>query len=322
MDIKRSQQISSALFTFFSLAALTMIAMSFQNCGVVRPSASSNLSSLAGFDHSFILSSGQSCSVCHEKDRPAPVNNMAHGGGADCIGCHVPTSWLNTSTTPHSPVPTQCAVCHGPTGPYNRFPNDHIPTNGSDCIDCHQASVQSGFSSWQGGVGMPHPASGPTAGSTLNCASCHDQNGVANNRLSVPVAQHYNQATTCVGCHSDYSNFTNQLRFSHPSTALGDCTSCHSFASGSYSSYTQVARFNTTNSFSISSSTGVTGTFDGDSFTSTHSTPALQQCYHCHSYTAPTSATSNVWRFVHRASRLDRTAARNTQACNICHEHQ
>lgn len=214
----------------------------------------------------------------------------------------------------------ECRQCH------EQDRKDLAHYAGQDCRGCHTPTV------WSAAQGMPHAANGSTSSSLLNCTECHGLTGSALTRLTVPDADHYFQATNCVGCHSDFSSFTEKLSFNHASQVQsGYCFECHNFDSGSYTSFTRVAPFNTTNSFTILDSVGVSARVGSDpngvfSSPQMHSGSNMRQCALCHVYTAPTSPTVNVWQFVHRASnpglpRLDETQASQNASCTVCHRH-
>lgn len=296
------------------------------------------------------------CAACHYKRMPsgsiARKNQVAYKGttgsvqkfihntglisasAQECSSCHTDKggSWTTAGkATFHKSltVTNQCAVCHvAPVGLVSSSSGagsfNHSGIGAQDCSGCHQTTLSKIVArvpaaiDWDGGVGRPHALTGSTVGATYDCAGCHGPSGSANLKLSVPVASHYNQATTCIGCHSDYIDFATKLKFAH-TASTGTCNSCHNFSSGSYKSYTSVAKFNVSGTFTLSASTNVTGSSGGDSFTAPHSNTKMNLCSSCHKYTAPSTSTTNVWTFSHRPSNPGVTNSKSTNGCNMCH---
>jgi predicted CXXCH cytochrome family protein len=290
-----------------------------------------------GFTHT---GSETSCNTCHSGDRPAnttgflnlnanaPFDYNTHAASLDCASCHKVTAVQRTTADwatghyTHSPTPTSCQGCHSSQRPATYGNNATHPATG-DCAGCHQASLATSFAKlndWAGGVGMSHAASGSTnttAAKGLDCYSCHGQTGTASKKLAVLASAHYQQATTCVGCHTDFSSF-NSLKFNHATNAT-TCQNCHSFKSGTYTSFTNISKFNTSNSFTLSNSVNVSASKSDDgqvlSFTKPHSDSHLTNCSACHSYTAPTAG-ANVWQWKHEPN----GGRKSDNGCNLCHQ--
>lgn len=82
-----------------------------------------------------------SCTECHQRDQPPPVNNVAHYKNMECVNCHhVPgtmpgSTWKYTTRWSHTPVPPSCIECHE---------SDQPPTISHsfnmDCNLCHDTS--------------------------------------------------------------------------------------------------------------------------------------------------------------------------------------
>lgn len=281
------------------------------------------------------------CDSCHLPSMPStlmPANpapdQMDHSmvGSTDCRTCHsnqIGVSWSG-GTFSHTPAPASCQNCHQnkrPTGVVSGF--DHASTAGlGECKSCHTQNVGV---NWLGATGMPHPASGITAGSALDCASCHGQGGMANLKLTVPAANHMGgTANTCISCHANFSAFkgattsitTPILKYPHTSTVLSNnCQVCHVFNSGTFNSYSQPT-------WTMAATTNVTGTFNGKSKTFNHtnanmmitlngtSAPNCKACHTYKAYSATLTTASARWTFTHRANGVTST---NTPGCKVCH---
>ncbi len=282
---------------------MILCAATFPGC-LERPKAGPGFES-TGFTHTASITT---CNQCHESVRPA----LPHVQTADCVNCHSYTSWVTTTPFVHTSSLTSCNSCHETDRP--ALP--HVQA--TDCINCHN------FTSWASVETMPHAASGATSGSTLDCVLCHGVSGTSTHKLATAASAHYFGATTCIGCHSNFSDFTQSLRYNHATKVQsGNCYECHNFNSGSYTSFTNLAQFNTTGSFTISTGLSVTGSFDGDSFTQPHSDPKMALCSSCHTYEAPAPGV-NVWRFRHRPSNpgvpnYSEGQANTVPGCNSCH---
>jgi Class III cytochrome C family len=208
------------------------------------PSVSDPTRMLASFSHTGLAT----CAPCHEKDRPAPVNGLAHGNGNDCVMCHAPTNWATGVTSfNHSPLPSACAQCHAtdmPTTVVNNF--DHQTFGMGDCVNCHAANagvtwlnanfvhtnslttcsdchsserpsgLANGFDHSVGGMG--------------DCITCHTTN-IGVNWLGATFS-HNPTPTTCAGCHSSERPSGSVNGFDHSQGGMGDCAYCHAASAG------------------------------------------------------------------------------------------
>lgn len=202
----------------------------FHNCGIHTPKAAlSGSSGLGGggFDHSTVLA--QACADCHEKDR----KDSSHFAGQDCKGCHVPgTTWKDTQGSSggalaHNPIPTACNSCHSDGQAFDRYPANHLPVLGGDCIECHANTIAGGFRDFTNSS-MKHIQ--PIIDSQ-NCNSCHAD---GQPKDSFPAGHTPIGGDDCFSCHYQQaagSNFTSwgNGTFEHDQTIINgkNCNSCH-----------------------------------------------------------------------------------------------
>ncbi|MGE0762746.1 MAG: hypothetical protein AB7N80_05660 [Bdellovibrionales bacterium] len=211
----------------------------FQNCNVLSRPQAVDMSSLSLllFHDNFDVATLQ-CMDCHESDR----KDVAHFAGQDCAGCHVPgPGWAVSADAAHNPVPVQCKSCHADGATYDRYPVGHMAiASGSDCIDCHKASISAGFMDWKGGL-FAHDA---TLIAGRNCSSCHaaDRPPIVNSTNINPsindarvVDKTHFAAKDCFYCHnapptgnSWRGASANQYEHTDASgIKLNFCLSCH-----------------------------------------------------------------------------------------------
>lgn len=102
-------------------------------CNVEQPGAGDNYQS-PQFKHTNLTD--ETCSSCHEEDRPAPFAEHPHGGDQDCTVCHTAkddsSGWLPRKSFAHSPMPASCLDCH-----IKQRPAPPHAISG-DCAGCHQ----------------------------------------------------------------------------------------------------------------------------------------------------------------------------------------
>jgi hypothetical protein len=86
------------------------------------------------FKHALVTD--QTCTGCHEEDRPAPIEEHPHGGGKVCSSCHTSkddnSGWLPRNQFNHTPKPDSCLDCHV----QDRSKEESHPKTG-DCAGCH-----------------------------------------------------------------------------------------------------------------------------------------------------------------------------------------
>jgi hypothetical protein len=163
----------------------------------------------------------------------------------------------------------------------------------------------------------------------LACSTCHGQGGSAGTRLMVPTANHFggtSNGNTCISCHINFSGFKGtvaNLKYAHTNASAnsGGCVTCHAFQSQLLTTLTTTPPLNhptTSGGHQFSQTLSVTGSFDGDRFTSTHTNAGLTRCGACHQYSS-TSANTNIWAFKHRPSNAGISNNTRTSGCNMCH---
>lgn len=213
------------------------ITVFFQNCGIQRPTIGDAKFSKVSYHHTGFE---ESCSSCHEKERPTsslnfrnlnvatPFDYANHGKGFDCISCHsmssaglrLPEDWAKGYFT-HTANLGTCISCHTPQRPttiVNGF--NHSTSGMGDCISCHQKSMSSSFTSmadWKGASGIPGLLS-------------FDTNEDINLITKVPVYS----GTTITSFSTQ--TLTLHMTMNHSTTALNaadlqNCSICHEGAS-------------------------------------------------------------------------------------------
>lgn len=198
---------------------LTLTIFTYQNCGetfhVKTDVNSKSGEGRVGFDHSnFDLSS---CSACHESLRPSPD----HGGGGDCVNCHMTNDWSLVSNFDHSSVDTsECATCHEDDRP------DADHGGGKDCVACHTPVL------WENPVNFTHS---PVPN---QCVTCHrvERPNTGNRMRRDPNLNnndsHYgDDKVDCRLCHMAKDvRGTNSYDFDHyqaDGTKMQVCLPCH-----------------------------------------------------------------------------------------------
>ena len=104
---------------YFGETLLVLIFI-LSGCQPERPAAESLISPITAFSHTGLT---QTCTQCHEKDRPAN-----HYVGQDCVTCHNVDAWKTSVSYSHVPAPSTCVECHKKDMPTT----DH--GQGLDCI--------------------------------------------------------------------------------------------------------------------------------------------------------------------------------------------
>jgi hypothetical protein len=228
-----------------------------------------------------------------------------------------------------------CHINKRPTGLVNGFNHASFPN--TDCATCHTINIGS---SWSGA--RPHALTGPTAGSTLNCTSCHGSAGWSAHKLSVPEASHVGgTANTCTSCHKQFGQFKGDttptiayLTYPHSATVLSNnCQVCHEFKTTvgqtvkAYTAFSQasaVVLVNKTVAWS-----GNTFNHDinnptwGAKLSITVNGVAAPNCKACHAYatysaTGTNSTALGRWKFAHRPNGI-RNGESTTPGCRVCH---
>lgn len=166
------------------------------------------------------------CAACHATGRgsamQAPATHIPFAG-ADCSNCHRDTllsfkpadfrhqaPWVNAGG---------CLNCHN--GSHNGagargLPNDHIPTSGASCDNCHKST-----SSWD--AKMAHSVTTTPAG---GCNTCHLTGRGDATRMP---SGHLSTTASCDTCHTTgYTTFSNGRYHANNTPVAGSCGTCHS----------------------------------------------------------------------------------------------
>ena len=161
------------------------------------------------------------CSTCHN-GAYASTNAQPRGTThipttAQCDSCHTSTVDWGARTMNHTVVAsTSCTTCHG--GAYltenaQTKSATHIPIGTLQCSSCHNTSTFSPAT-------MDH-----TAVVATPCSTCHGGAYVAANAQTKP-ATHVVTTAECSTCHTSTTSWATAA-FTHPSTAAGQCSTCH-----------------------------------------------------------------------------------------------
>lgn len=106
-------------------------------CLVRTPGIGASQSVTPKFEHAEFIGSN-TCSACHESQRPAPIDDEIHGAGGECIRCHTPkddrSGWLPLIPFKHTPKPSSCNECHAQQRPADPHPQK------TDCVSCHNTT--------------------------------------------------------------------------------------------------------------------------------------------------------------------------------------
>ena len=202
----------------------------------------------------------------------------------DCKGCHTAgTKWSDATNLGHDPVPNQCSACHGEGEIYDSYPSPHIATGGADCIQCHTASINNGFTNWTGAKFL-HTS---TLVQNTSCTSCHGS-GTSRDRFPTP---HVPIGTTdCKACHQATVNggFVDWkgAQFNHAPAVINanTCMSCHGNGGAK------------------------------DSYPNTHVANGGQDCKSCHQ-----ASITNMFTNWKGAVFLHNEALVNQNTCTSCH---
>jgi nitrate/TMAO reductase-like tetraheme cytochrome c subunit len=261
------------------------------------------------FSHTNFMNS---CIACHETKRPAPLALVAHGGGADCAGCHRPPSWGFS----HTPSPVSCVSCHETKRPaistHLNSASVAVTTNshysGQDCVSCHTPVAGAFPVAWT----FKHT---PTQAS---CVACHE--------IKRPAAPHVTTGD-CVSCHKITTWIT---AFSHTPIPTS-CVSCHETKRPGTSVHLDVngAAVTTQSHYTtqdcVKCHLPATGTVLPSAWSFKH-TPAQASCAACHEIkrpVAPHAATGDCVS-CHTTANWVATVAFNHNptpaSCVSCHE--
>ena len=279
------------------------------------------------------------CKFCHRQAGPSTTPGIQ---GKEWAQASFHRNFTTANPAIYDGTTGRCSNCHmnvKPGASFTAFNHAQFSATAGtqDCGACHSwPGTDPANPNWLGAEGKPHPDTGPTAASTLDCNSCHGQAGSATNKLAVAASSHFGGITngnTCTSCHVNFAGFkgtVTNLKYAHTNaTANGGngCANCHVFVSQVYTTLTTTPPLTfpiSPGGHQFSQTRNVTGTFDGDSFTAAHTAANLARCGSCHQY-ATTTATTNIWTFKHRPSNpgitgaSTKAAAHNVIGCNMCH---
>ena len=323
-------------------AKVTQVTTCNECHGGSTPGTNNNLPS-GLTDSSTVTTSSAAAANTHDQITHADVNVTKY----QCNFCHTqlgPSSqgkeWaqakFHKNFTTSNPLVMnggtgRCSNCHlnvKPGTSYSAF--DHSPYTGTSSQDCTACHAWPGTSpttpNWLGSA-SGHATSGTTAGSTLDCKSCHGQSGSAKVHLGTPEASHYGGVTngnTCISCHVNFAGFsgtTANLIYKHTNSSAngGGCVTCHAFKGGVYTTLTTTPPLtHPSGSHTFSQSFSVTGRYDDRSFNANHSASKMTSCGACHQYSTTTSST-DIWTFRHRPSNPGISNGKSSNGCNSCH---
>ncbi len=281
--------------------------------------------------HTDVNVSGKDCGACHTQKGPSTVAGVQ---GKEWAQAAFHMNFTTASPLVMNGTTGRCSNCHlnvKPGTSYTTFNHSAFSgTSAQDCSSCHTwPGTSTTTPNWKGAAGMPHGTSGSTATSTLDCATCHGPTGTASERISGAVSSHFggvSNGNRCTSCHVDFSGFTGTtavLKYGHTNATAnsGGCRTCHAFASSLYTTLTTTPKLShptATGASTFSQTFSVTGTNSNDSFTDTHAGTKLTLCGSCHQYTS-TTASTNIWSFVHKPNNPGITNSKTTNGCNECH---
>jgi hypothetical protein len=163
------------------------------------------------------------CATCHGGAYVmvnAQVKTATHiGTTAQCDTCHNnTTAWKPAYFNHTGVVAGTCATCHNGTNALGK-PATHLPTTVS-CDVCH--TIATAFAPAK----MNHTGTGVNV--TNNCSTCHSGTYLAIN-AQVKPATHVATTAQCDTCHSSTVTWATAT-FTHDSTAVGKCSTCHNGA--------------------------------------------------------------------------------------------
>jgi hypothetical protein len=279
--------------------------------------------------HGDLNVTGHDCNFCHTQVGSSTVAGVQDHEWAQAR--------FHRAFTAANPLVTngttaRCSNCHLNVKPGAGYATDHsayTATSAQDCSSCHAwPGTNPTTPNWQGATAA-HAATGSSVTSTLDCNTCHGLNGSSTVHLAVAASAHYGGVTngnTCKSCHVNFAGFDTtvaNLKYAHTNATAnaGGCVTCHKFTASLYTTLTTtpaLTRPTSAGAHTFSQTLSVTGSFDGDSFTSNHANTGLTRCGSCHVYAA-TTATTNIWSFKHRPNNPGISNNDNTSGCTMCH---
>ena len=281
--------------------------------------------------HSDVNVTSKDCNFCHTQ-----VGSSTTAGiqGKEWAQAAFHKSFTAANPLVMNGTTGRCSNCHlnvKPGSTYTAFDHAAYSNTSQDCFTCHTWPGTSVVNpNWKGAVGA-HAASGSTAGSTLECNTCHGQSGSSSVKLTVAASAHYGgvgNGNTCVTCHINFAGFKDtvtNLKYAHTNAAANGgngCGNCHAFRSQIYTTLTNTPPLTypvASGGHTFSQTRAVTVAFDDESFNRAHTDAELTRCGSCHQYTT-TASNTNVWRFVHETKNPGISNSRKTTSgCTLCH---
>jgi hypothetical protein len=182
------------------------------------------------------------CDACHKSTTTWATATYAHDATAfgNCSSCHKPGGPGLAKPTNHIPNSQQCDTCHTNFVAFKPAYMNHTGTVGM-CSTCHNGSYIFANADKQGATHIPdtrqcdtchtstvvwtlrnfvHPANAPG-----QCSSCHSGQYLTENAQMKPPT-HVATTAQCDTCHKSMTTWATVM-FTHVSTAVGQCSTCH-----------------------------------------------------------------------------------------------
>ncbi len=302
--------------------------------GLIATATSTTSSASPGtkdqISHADVNVTAYDCGRCHTQVGPSTVAGVQ---GREWAKAKFHATFTAANPLVMNGSTGRCSNCHLNVKPGASYTQQshaaYTATSVQDCSACHAWPGNNATTpNWLGAAGA-HPSSGPTVSSTLDCGTCHGQSGSAQVKLKVANGSHYRGITNgnkCTSCHIAFSAFkgtTAVLLYGHNNSSAnsGGCEGCHVFSGQLYTTLTTTPPLTypvSAGGHTFSQSRTVSGSFRGEGFSAPHTAGSMTACGTCHPYSR-TSASSNVWTFVHRPSNPGIATSKHSGGCANCH---
>lgn len=218
------------------------------------------------------------CASCHgdtsahvESSGEKPVERRLHGrdGSEFCLTCHdATTDRMSRRNGVHANSATvNCLSCHTIHGTPGTPARDHLLVKDSValCESCHPGKA----------AGFRDKPFAHRLKAGMDCASCHDPHGRANDNA---LRRTRADELPCLSCHAEKRG---PFVFEHVSGVAGDCTSCHEPHGSSNPKMLKRAQVS---QLCLECHSPITGTTLGSQPPSFHNVrlPRFQNCTVCH----------------------------------------
>ena len=218
------------------------------------------------------------CASCHgdtsahvESSGEKPVERRLHGrdGSEFCLTCHdATTDRMSRRNGVHANSATvNCLSCHTIHGTPGTPARDHLLAKDSValCESCHPGKA----------AGFRDKPFAHRLKAGMDCASCHDPHGRANDNA---LRRTRADELPCLSCHAEKRG---PFVFEHVSGVAGDCTSCHESHGSSNPKMLKRAQVS---QLCLECHSPITGTTLGSQPPSFHNIrlPRFQNCTVCH----------------------------------------